>query len=351
VTVHLLKGEDPILRTNALDALVDELLDGDDRTLALEDVTVPGRTEGAEARATAVDAVLNAAHTPPFMTEGRVVVVRDVGALTAEEAKPLVAYLDDPLPTTHLVLVIGGGTIPKSLEERAKKTGTVTAPQSEKPADVLSDALRDVGLRLDGDAVDALRAHAGTDAGLLPGLVDTLVAVHGDERELGVDDITPYLGEAGSIPSWDLTNAIEKGDIPGALVVLRRLQTVTSPTQPRPMHALQVLGLLHGHYRRLLRLDDPAISSAEEAAAALGGRANPNSARFRLRQARALGSDGIREAFGHLARADLDLKGRRAIPQDVVMEVLVARLARLGGRTTTAKPRGGQSGRGRRRSA
>ena len=95
------------------------------------------------------------------------------------------------------------------------------------------------------------------------------------------------------------------------------------------MHPLQLLALLHGHYRRLLALDDPAVRSSQDAAAALGGRANPRSAGFRLRQARALGSGGLQRAFDLLAQADLDLKGARAIPEDAVVELLVARLAGL----------------------
>ena len=66
---------------------------------------------------------------------------------------------------------------------------------------------------------------------------------------------------------------------------------------------------------------------------ALGGRTSPGAAGFRLRQARALGTDGLRQAFDHLARADLDLKGERAIPGDVVLEILVARLANLSARS------------------
>jgi DNA polymerase-3 subunit delta len=106
------------------------------------------------------------------------------------------------------------------------------------------------------------------------------------------------------------------------------------------MHPLQITALLHGHYRRLLRLDDPTVQTSQDAATALGGRTNPRSAGFRLRQARALGSEGLRRAFDLLAQADLDLKGARAIPEDVVVELLVARLAALtsGGRQRPASP-------------
>jgi DNA polymerase III subunit delta len=170
----------------------------------------------------------------------------------------------------------------------------------------------------------------------VPGIVDMLAAVHGPGAELDIEEVEPYLAGAGAVPMWDLTNAIEKGDVPGALAVVQRLLTVTSPSHPKPMHPLEVMGFLHGHYRRLLRLDDPEIRGNDDAAAALGGRMNPRAAGFRLRQARALGTDGLRQAFDHLGRADLDLKGERAIPGDVVMSVLVARLAAL---TTRAAAR------------
>jgi DNA polymerase-3 subunit delta len=56
-------------------------------------------------------------------------------------------------------------------------------------------------------------------------------------------------------------------------------------------------------------------------------------ARKALAQARALGTDGIRQAFDALFQADLDLKGARAIPEQAVMEVLVVRLTRLAARS------------------
>ena len=51
-----------------------------------------------------------------------------------------------------------------------------------------------------------------------------------------------------------------------------------------------------------------------------------------LTQTKRLGSDKIATAIGLLADADLALRGAIAWPPDLVMEVLVARLARLGRR-------------------
>ena len=55
------------------------------------------------------------------MTEHRVVVVRDVGALTAGDVDGIVRYLDDPLDTTILVFVAGGGTMPPALTKKLKE--------------------------------------------------------------------------------------------------------------------------------------------------------------------------------------------------------------------------------------
>ncbi len=336
MSAHLVKGDDPILRVDAVDALIDELLGPDDRAFAVEDTSVPpkgeGETGGADARQAAVDAAVNGATTPPFMTEGRVVVLRDVGLLSAEEVQPIVRYLADQLSTTSLVLVAGGGTTAKALETAVKEHGTVHAPAATKVVDVLAAALGAADLRLGNDAATMIVDHVGADAGLVPGIVATLASTFGPGVELRAADVAPYLGGEGTVPVWDLTNAIEKGKTADALVVLQRLLTVTSPKQPKPVHPLQVLGILQSHFRRLLTLDDPAIHSAEDAAAALGGRTSPNAARHRLRQARALGTDGLRQAFDHLARADLDLKGERAIPEGAVLEVLVARLCGLSAR-------------------
>ena len=95
-----------------------------------------------------------------------------------------------------------------------------------------------------------------------------------------------------------------------------------------------------------MRVDDPGIRTNEDAAAAIGGRTAPWQAGKALKASRALGTDGIREAFDALAHADLDLKGASGMPQDTVIEVLVVRLARL----TARRGGSGGGGGGRRKS-
>ncbi|MFN8037239.1 MAG: DNA polymerase III subunit delta [Acidimicrobiia bacterium] len=340
---YYVRGDDVVLRGEVLTQVLDGIVSHADRALAVEDFTVPGRSGtadgeggGAEARDAVVGAAVVAAQSPPFMTPCRVVVVRDVGNLTTADAEPFVRYLADPLDTTIVVFVAGGGRVPANLAKAWKGVVEEVGPQSEKTVDVLVDHAKAAGLAFTADARQLVVDHLGEDAGRVPQLVDLLRSAFGEGAKLAADDVEPYLGEAGAIPVYQLTNAIEAGDVPGALEVLHRLLHVTGP-QGKPMHPLQVLGLLHNQYRRLLALDDPAIRTEEDAVRALGGKVKPYPARKALEQARVLGTERLRQAFDALARADVELKGATAMPEDAVVDVLVARLTGLARR---AKGRG-----------
>jgi len=349
---YQLAGSDPVLRGEALEQLLAELVGDDDRTLAVEEFTVPGRAapgeaesdapSGAEGREDVVAGALNAAQSPPFMTGRRVVVLHEAGNLGAGDVAPLVAYLARPLDTTAFVVVGGGGRLPKALGDALKAAKAVkVAPAAEKTGDVLSQHLADAGIELRPAAATHVTSHLGEDAGRVPQLVELLAAGAGPGATLDLADVEPYLGDAGSVPSYQLTNAIEAGDMAGVLATLRRMVTAPGSGQSRPMHPLQVMGTLHSYYRRVASLDDPRVRSPRDAVAALDGRIKEYPARKALDQARALQTDGLRKAFDYLFAADLDLKGARAIPEDAVLEVLVARLAALSGRA-----RGGPIGRG-----
>src|SRR5688500_17580688 len=107
--VYLLRGEDPTLLADAVRDLVAALVGDEDSNLAIEDLAF---TPGDEQR---MPALLDACLTPPFLTDRRVVLVRNAGSVTSDEAARIVDYLADPLDTTRLVLIGGGGTVPAKL--------------------------------------------------------------------------------------------------------------------------------------------------------------------------------------------------------------------------------------------
>lgn len=325
--VWLVKGEDPAVVAQAAHRLVNELVGDGDVSLSVEEFGGPA------ADALDVGAVVDACTTPPFLVERRVVVVRDAGHLTAGDAARLVDYLADPLPTTVLVLVSGGGTVPAALSKVAGRKGKVldaSVGTGRARSQWMAEQVRHGPVRLDGAAVAALSDHLGEDVGRLAGLLDALAAAYGPGASVTVEDLGPFLGEAGSIAPWELTDAVDAGDIAAALGALHRMLSGGGA------HPLVVLAILHRHYRQLLRLDGSGATSPEEAAELLGLRSS-FPARKALAQSRRLGSARIGRAVTLLAGADLAVRGTSGLPEEVVLEVLVARLSRLARQGSAAR--------------
>jgi DNA polymerase-3 subunit delta len=258
------------------------------------------------------------------------VVARSVGRFSAQDVAPLVDYLSDPLPTNALVLVGGGGQIARGLLDAVKKTGHVVdagAPSGGKGRQSWFAAqLKAAPVDLDAGAAALLTTHLGEDVGRLPALLELLTAAYGDGGKVSEQELRPFLGEAGGVAPWDLTDAIDRGDTVAALENLHRLLG-------SGRHPLVILASLHNHYTRILRLEGSGAADEKAAAEMLGitgGSTFP--ARKALSQARRLGHEPVARAVTLLADADLALKGAIEWPDGLVLEVLVARLSRLGPR-------------------
>ena len=315
---YLVRGDQPVLLADAVRHVVAELAAGDAGIL----------TEELAGDEYTVGALVDAAQTPPFFGDRRIVVARDVGRFSTHDVEPLIAYLADPLPTTSLVLVAGGGQVARPLVEAVRKVGHVVdagVPGGRGRSTWLAAKLKEGPVRLDARAAALVGDHLGDDVDRLGSLLEMLAAAYGPGSRLGPDDVAPLLGGAGSVAPWELTDAVDRGDTATALAVLRRL------TGPGGRHPLVVLATLHTHFARMLCLDGADVADEAGAAALLGitsGSTYP--AKKALLQVRRIGHAGVARAIQLLADADLALKGALDWPADVVLEVLVARLSGLG---------------------
>lgn len=333
VPVRLVKGSDDVLRGEAATEAIDEAVGDLDRSLAVDEFDLDHQK---------LAAAVDAAQTPPFLTDHRVVVVRRLGRFSKkDEVAPLLEYLADPLPTTALVLVweptalrsanedgepiAGRPQLPAPLTKAVTEAGGVVIDPSppRKVAGWLADQLRDADLRVDAKARDRIEATIGEDAGAVVGIIERLRGAFGPGAALGVEEVEPFLGQAGGVPPWELTDAIDRGDVAGSVDLVQRMMTAGG------RHALAVMASLQTHYLRMARLDGSRARGEKDAAAVLGLKGSTFPARKALDQGRKLGAARVRRSVELLARADVDLRGAQAWPDELVMEVLVARLARL----------------------
>jgi DNA polymerase-3 subunit delta len=161
----------------------------------------------------------------------------------------------------------------------------------------------------------------------------TLSSIYGT-APLKFSHIEPYLGDAGDVPAWDLTDAIDSGDATKSIVVARRM------LDSRGRGGLQIVNILQRHYLSMARLEGSGATSQEEAGSILS--MSPYPAGKALKMAQRLGPQRITQAVHWVREADVSLKGGvsyggKDLNTDIdvtdltVVEVLVARLARMSG--------------------
>lgn len=317
MVTHLLSGNDESVLRTAVHDLVDQLVGDGDRAMMVDEF------EGEEYE---LREVVDAAQTPSFLTDKRVVVARDVNRFNADELTPLLGYLANPLDSSDLVLVVNGGSVPKKLGDAVKGVGTITNTSPPSRAKDLqgwiADHITAAGLRIKPDAAAKLGQWLGEDAGRLDGILATLTSTYGAGQTLTFEEIEPFLGDAGGVPPWDFTDAIDAGDTSKALTLLGRMMHAGG------RHPLQIMAILHGHYGNIGKLDGADARTEADAMAATGIK-SAYPAKKAMANYRRLGPASSRRALEMVAQADLDLRGEKDLDPELIMEVLVARLSKL----------------------
>ena len=249
--IALLHGPDPQLLDDALAAATRGLFrDAGEAALGREVF------EGAEA---AMDDVVRAASTLPFMTTMRLVVVRRCQALPARGADTLAAYARDPNPSSCLLL-LAEESLAASRERRDHWLLTAVPA-----AAIVSLAMREgrsaeawlrqragaEGLTVSEEAARLLVQWVGDDGASLLGEVrKAALAGGGDNAAVGVKEVTAVVGEHRLSGVFDLTRAVQRREVGVALRTLDRLLATEEP--------MRLLALLTADARATMTVADLA---------------------------------------------------------------------------------------------
>ncbi len=247
--IALLHGPDPQLLDDALAAATRGLFrDPGEAALGREVF------EGAEA---AVDDVVRAASTLPFMTTMRLVVVRRCQALPAKGADTLAAYARDPNPSSCLLL-LAEESLAASRERRDHWLLTAVPA-----AAIVSLAMREgrsaeawlrqragaEGLTVSEEAARLLVQWVGDDgASLLGEARKAALAGGSDNAAVGVKEVTAVVGEHRLSGVFDLTRAVQRREVGVALRTLDRLLATEEP--------MRLLALLTADARATMTVAD-----------------------------------------------------------------------------------------------
>jgi DNA polymerase-3 subunit delta len=322
-------GTDATMVYDAVHNVIAEAVGDLDPSFALEDFTAKDVTNaGVES---VISRVMGALNTPAFLVDRRVVVVRDAQLFLADEIDQLLDWISSPTPLTTLVLAVVGTKSNKLVKAASDVIEVNVGSRSAERISFVMDKMAEYRVSVDRVACQQVADQVGDDVARVDALARTLQSIYGT-APLNFSHIEPYLGDAGDVPEWDLTDAIDGGDATKAIVVARRM------LDSKGRAGLQIVNILQRHYLRMARLEGSGVRGDEAAAALLG--INKYPAGKSLRVSERLGPERISTAVHWITQADLNLKGGASyggkdlntdldVTDLTVVEVLVARLAKM----------------------
>jgi DNA polymerase III subunit delta len=211
--IYVLHSEHPILIERVLTALRDLVVPPAARGFNYD--LVEGKPSGGR--------IVALAQTLPMLAARRLIYVRDLAALPADEAEPLLAYLARPNPSTVIVAVTSKLDKRIKLYAQLSRKGflhVLAAPRQVAPW-VRAEA-KHRGVQLEPAAINRLVEAIGDDLSRLALSVDQL-GLYAGPRPVTVDDVDDLVTDTRERTVFELTDAIGAADRPRALAAVAAL--------------------------------------------------------------------------------------------------------------------------------
>lgn len=261
-------------------------------------------------------AALGTARTVPMMAKRRLVVGKGIDDVKAGDLEPLADYVEDPNPSTCLLLLAEKVDVRFKAFQALRKRGYlhVFAPlrDREVPGWIRTEA-RNRKIAIGSDAAEALATATGPDLGRLAQVLDQLALYAGGEP-ISVAHVEALVAETRQRGIFELTKAIGAGNVAGALGLLANMLRNREP-------ALRIQYMLARHLRQVWRAKELAAAGAPRGEIASSVGISPYFLDDILVPAKRMTRGALANAFERLFEADVGLKSSKMDP-----EVALARL-------------------------
>ena len=298
--LYLLCGDEPYLVERAVKKLLERAVDPGFRDFNLN-VFYGNECKGEE--------VFSAAQTLPMFADRRVVLVKKGGELSAAAMEILLSYLQDPSPSTCLVLQAEKVDGRKKFFAEFKKRGETVEfkrPYENQLGPYVRDEVRAAGKKIDAAAAELLAYLVGNNLQELVSQIEKLCIYCGKNDLIGVADVKAIVSDTKVENVFEFTDALGAKDLGKALRMLTALlQDGEAP--------LRVLGAVARHYRQLWQVRELLDRKVPSADLAKASGINPYFLKKVTEQARNYKVGELKVVFERMLELDLAFKsGGRA---------------------------------------
>lgn len=308
--VYLVGGEERLLVSRLCDAVRVATVGNGPRGLA---------EDAFDGRGTSAATVLTACRTLPMMAKRRLVTVRGVEQMSAQDQEALIPYLAKPEGTTVLLLVAVQLDGRRKLALEAKKAGCLFNAEHPSEADAAHWIEREAkhrGVSMDAGAVESLTLAIGTDLGQLADAIERL-ALYTNNGPVTARTVDAVVTPVREIPAFDLSAAVSRRDRPAALAAITRL--LNQREDPLP-----IMGLLAWQIAQLAKAKEFSVRPREGKSLGQLMKMPPSKIAGTVAEANKWSLPQLHRAFRILAATDAALKGARKDREMAVVEAVLA---------------------------
>jgi len=311
--IFVIAGKDDSLVGAQCGKLLDELLEPAQRVTGLFE---------AEGKSVSASEVLDELRTAPFLTDKRVVLVRDADDFVSENRPLLERYFDNPCPSGRLVLVVktwaGNTKLAKKLTKVGKLISVAQPTRKELPQRVIDYASDAHSKKIAFATAQLLIELTGDDLTRLYSEIDKLALYADSDKVIAPRHIEALIGHNRLFGAFAVIDSVVAGN-PGTAV--ERLRGMFAQDRSAEY---TVVGAFAFHFRRMFNakvlLDKGTPRRQIETALRIWGNADDLFAQLHRLSLRQIG-----QYLRQLAETDYAIKTGRATAK-VAMEELVLSL-------------------------
>lgn len=312
----LLYGQEPYFIEEGVQAVLDAAVPPADRDFNLT------RFHGRDFKAFEV---VEQARTLPMFAQRRLVMIKGLHEASVDQLDGLLAFVEDPVPETVLLLTAEKIDARRKLFQVLKKAGTVIEFKkiydNQLPSFV-RDLAKTRNITLTGEGMKLFCRRVGTNLVEVCGEMEKLVGYLGGRDLADEKDVAAIVSDTRTESVFDLTDALGQGDRATALQLLDRL--LAEGQAP-----LMVLAMMTRHFRQMWKISELTAQKVPQGELPRKVGVSPYFLKGLTQQAARFDNRHYRQVFQLFLVTDLALKSSGSEPR-MHLEKLVLDIAAMG---------------------